>query len=137
MPKLFYIGVKAAIFVDNKCLIVKNERSDRPFWDLPGGRMEEAESVEQTLDRELREELPSLKSYRVERLLGYYPHRKNWADDRGLFFIVFKVVAEPFDVRLSGEHTDYRWVRKDELETLKDGLFAIPPHYDAILKAFD
>lgn len=53
--QLFQVGVKGLIRNDkNQILMVHNEKA---YWDLPGGRMEPGETFEDTLSRELLEEI--------------------------------------------------------------------------------
>ncbi len=48
------ISVKGIIFEDNKVWLRKNERNE---WELPGGKLEEGEQPEETIEREFLEEL--------------------------------------------------------------------------------
>ena len=60
MIKNFNIGVKAVIVQRGKALVLKEKdiRNSRvEIFDLPGGRIEDEEPAEQTLERELKEEL--------------------------------------------------------------------------------
>lgn len=50
------ISVKAIIFEDSKVWLRKNERNE---WELPGGKLEKQEQPEQTVVREIKEELDS------------------------------------------------------------------------------
>ena len=49
----FPISIKAIIIDDNKVLCLKNERNE---WDLPGGKIEFNEDIENCLIREIKEE---------------------------------------------------------------------------------
>ncbi|HZW60779.1 MAG TPA: NUDIX domain-containing protein [Candidatus Babeliales bacterium] len=60
MPSIFYVGIKGVIVNNNKVLLLKSKSKidDGQFWDLPGGRMESNETIQEALIRELIEELP-------------------------------------------------------------------------------
>ena len=45
------------IIKDNKILLIHRIREDREYWVFPGGGVEENETIEQALDREIAEEL--------------------------------------------------------------------------------
>jgi ADP-ribose pyrophosphatase YjhB (NUDIX family) len=54
---MIYIGpvsVKGIVFENDKVWLRKNEREE---WELPGGKMNQGEQPEETVVRELREEL--------------------------------------------------------------------------------
>lgn len=55
-PQNFHIAVKAVIVKDDKALVLK-EASRFSGFDLPGGKIDENESIEEALKRELYEEL--------------------------------------------------------------------------------
>ena len=86
-PRAFQVGVKGAIVSDGQVLLLKREnRWSGVFWDVPGGRMEGGEDIEETLRRELREELPSIGRIEVGELLhaARVPRRFIFSPDRDL-----------------------------------------------------
>ena len=50
----FPISIKGIVFEGGKAWLRKNERNE---WELPGGKLDEGEQPEQTVVRELEEEL--------------------------------------------------------------------------------
>ncbi len=120
VDRQFYIGVKALV-TDRRGRIlvlrkVPRKASDRwkPFWDLPGGKMQE-HSVEDTLLREIYEEI-GVRKVRVGRLIGATV--SNFKIDGGrssLLFLIYKCrVSEGSELRLSKEHDELRWVSARE-----------------------
>lgn len=53
-PYSLPISVKGIIIEDGKVWLRKNERNE---WELPGGKLDEGEQPEQTVRREMKEEL--------------------------------------------------------------------------------
>ena len=50
----FPVSIKGVLIIDDKVLLLKNERNE---WDLPGGRIEIGETPENCLIREFQEEV--------------------------------------------------------------------------------
>lgn len=57
MEKQFFFATKALIMIDDKFLAMYSMVNGKKLWDLPGGRMEFGENAEETLAREIAEEL--------------------------------------------------------------------------------
>ena len=111
--KHFNVGIKALIVRDNKVLLVKRI-DDPPYWEVPGGRIDDDEAIEQTLERELHEELPNIESYTVHGIVGAFRLHKDIKPDLSLFLVFYKVTAsftggEP---ELSEEHNEFTWATK-------------------------
>lgn len=91
-----------AIIVDTESRILLCHRTDLDMWNLPGGRVEVAESPWDAVVREVEEEVGLL--VRVDRLLGVYavPARSD---------LVFNFLCVPIGgaVRLSDEADDIQW----------------------------
>lgn len=136
MIKDCHVGVKGIIMVNDRCLVLKKMTNTGTFWDIPGGRIDDDENLETTLERELKEELPSIKNYKIDSIISAYRLSKDIADDKGLVLIFFKVIAEDFKVELSDEHCDYRWISNNDIsELLKTDTSIESGYYDALVKA--
>ncbi len=110
--KLFNVGVKALIVKNEKVLIVKHTKG---WWEVPGGRIDKNESIEEALHRELREELPNIKAIVLDEVVDARRLHKDIKEDVSLVLVFYKVEAD-FDgkPKLSHEHTDYKWATKNE-----------------------
>lgn len=126
---------KAVVFhPDKKGLFLALKRSANSFsrpndWDLAGGNVLFGETHEESLRKEIREE----SNLEVENLI---PAQVVTSYDKEkeiyYLFIGFYCKARNFEVKISDEHSEFRWVTKDEFIGLKpaqyliDLLLAIP-----------
>ncbi len=121
MPKIFHVTVKALIVVDDKVLLLKKPTDDGDFyWDAPGGRVDAHETPDQTLVRELGEELPTLADYTAGGVVHTTCVQQYAREmpDVGLYFVFVRVDAEPFELQLSDEHAGHGWFSKDQIRSL-------------------
>ncbi len=114
--KKFHIGIKALIKEDGKILVLK-DAGRYSGYDLPGGKVDEKESYEQALKRELNEEI-GLKRFKLGKLLYIFEREDYKEKGISLMLIFFEVFADKFDVKLSNEHNDYRWISKKDFKDL-------------------
>ena len=120
--KIFYVGVKGVIVRDGKVLVLRSNpdhenRGER--WEMPGGRMDDDESIEQTLNRELKEELPNITDIKVGEILGAHRLHKDIDGNKSLVLIYYKVSANfKGEPSLSEEHTEYIWADKQTITQL-------------------
>lgn len=136
MIKNFQVGVKGVVRVGDSVLVLQKGNDDSKYWNIPGGRIDDEETVEETLRRELQEELPTLTDYKIKEILSVYRLSKNIQEELGLILIFYRIEAEKFDVEFNSEHCDYKWVTKDTVsELLTSGIAIEPGYYDALIQA--
>lgn len=51
------ISARAVIFIDGKLVLIRRVRNGREYWVIPGGGVEEGETVEDAARREAKEEI--------------------------------------------------------------------------------
>ncbi len=93
----FNFRVAAVWLHEGHVLLQGDSRED--FWALPGGRVEFMEAAEETLLRELREELAMGAETRIVRLLWIVQNffREDWCGEQhelGLYFLITPTAAD-------------------------------------------
>lgn len=104
--------VTAAIIKDNdKYLICQRGADDECslLWEFPGGKLEEGETLEECIIREIKEELElDIKVQGIFTTSIYY------FDHKEIHFTVYNAVIVAGQMKLN-VHNDVRWVGLDEL----------------------
>jgi 8-oxo-dGTP diphosphatase len=100
---------------NNKILVCQREQGGRYAlkWEFPGGKLELGESVEQCLQRELREEL-SIEIHSIEHIetfAAYY-------EDGGMFNVAYCFVSGFNGEPQNNVFEQIRWVTPDELKEM-------------------
>lgn len=117
--KNFHIGIKAIIVQARKVLVVFDPRFHG--YDLPGGKIDIGEGIEEALKRELNEEL-GLKKFEMGELLHVFERTDYKEKDISLMLIFYKVKTKVSKIKLDTEHTGYKWIsKKDFIEIVKNG----------------
>lgn len=112
--KRFYVALKGAVFNNNEFLIVKRSnktRGEHGFWELPGGRMEFGETPEETLIREIHEEVGL--AIEIVKPLNTWTFFRD--ENTQLVGITYLCNLTCGDVVLSDEHIDYAWIDFEEV----------------------
>ena len=105
---------KAVIIRDDKYLIVLRSPTAKFFpkhRDFPGGKLEPGENPQEGVAREVFEET-GLR-VRVEGIVGNY--EMNLVPEYKHQFTVYETLDVQGDVKLSLEHTAFKWATKEEL----------------------
>lgn len=118
MDRFFFtVPQKAAILKGNQYLILKrthNVHTYPNYWDFPGGRLEVGEDVNKGLEREVMEET-SLKIKIIKPAFTFH----EVLNGHGVCFIVYLCEKKSGEIKLSNEHTEYKWATKEEILELK------------------
>jgi 8-oxo-dGTP diphosphatase len=136
MIKNCQVGVKGIVKVGDSVLVLKKRNPALAYWDIPGGRIEDAETLEEALRRELSEELPQLTEYTIDDVVSAYRLPFDPEGNVGLVFVFFLVRAQSRDIGVAPEHEGFEWVDEQSLPTLKESEYEIQPkHYEALTRA--
>lgn len=107
------VNVVAAVIKDENGKILITQRNLKKaqggLWEFPGGKIEQNETKENAIVREIKEELEidiQVESYLAEKVFNY-PEK-----DINLIALECKKVSG--DIKLL-EHEDYRWIDNSEL----------------------
>jgi 8-oxo-dGTP diphosphatase len=112
--KPFALSAKVLIHDDNgRCLLLKRSMSSRGNpgkWDMPGGKVDAGEGLEEGLLREVAEETGLTIS-----LLHVLGAAESETPAKKVAYLIMEGRVESGQVRLSSEHDDYSWVDRQDL----------------------
>ena len=114
--------------VEVVCAVIRNEKNEifcckrgpgrslEGYWEFPGGKVEANETHEQTIIREIKEELKS--EIQPIRYIGVSNHEYNDLDKP------FSITMYAYECKLINgeleltEHTEKKWVKEEDLTKL-------------------
>jgi len=116
MPnKIQRITIKAIIHKDNSFLLVQDHKEK---WEMPGGKVDFGESPEETLRRELKEEL-GFEDVSIKDLVDSWTFCVGSDGNEYQFVvIVYNVEVRDQDIKCSDEHRKFDWVPVDKIAYL-------------------
>ncbi|NND65233.1 MAG: NUDIX hydrolase [Gammaproteobacteria bacterium] len=96
------ISVKGIVFDNDKVWLRKNERNE---WELPGGKLDEGEQPEQTVTRELQEELGFEVDMTSIVQSHLYTIKLSEDESRGVLVVSYlcRLLGKPGDFETEGE----------------------------------
>jgi 8-oxo-dGTP diphosphatase len=84
-------------------------------WDIPGGKVEAGESVEETTKREIKEETGL--TINIGKPLFIYSN-KDQIPTRQTFQAIYQCRYSGGTITLNKEHSEYRWLNYSEISKL-------------------
>jgi 8-oxo-dGTP diphosphatase len=131
LERPYIISVYAIIRNDkNEFLLLKRSEESHTNpgkWDLPGGKLEREEILEEAIVREIWEEtgISIVPGDIAGYVLSELPEKK-------VIAIVYDGGYIITDVELSHEHTEYAWISVDKIFEMSD----LPPYFKEFFKRF-
>ena len=107
------IKVVAAILEKENKILIAKKREGKPLaglWEFPGGKIEEGETPEESLIRELMEEM-NIK-VRVNEYVGESIY--DYGDGKVISLKGFTAEIIEGDIKLT-DHDEYKWVTLEEV----------------------
>jgi 8-oxo-dGTP pyrophosphatase MutT (NUDIX family) len=113
LAKRFPVSIKGVLEVHGQFVLLKNDRDE---WELPGGKLEENETPDQGLKREMLEEL----NVRVEvtSLLNVWVYNVLGKVDVFIVTLATRPIDGDPDIRLSPEHKQVGFFSYGDIATL-------------------
>ena len=109
-----------------------HELADQPpgMWDIPGGRLDQGEDMEQGFRREIKEEI-GLSEIEITSVVDY----DIWVNPQGVpvCAIANLIKQDEGQIVLSDEHRSYAWVAENEIDNYR---FLWPQAPRMLKKAF-
>lgn len=110
------ITTAGVLVKDQKYFVAKRDTGGAigGLWEFPGGKNRWGETEEQTLMREYQEELG------LEVQVGVLIHSHDFINKGTLYHLkAYLITTKDFDQLPLSVHTSFKWVDKEELETLE------------------
>lgn len=113
-----HISTGVAIVRDGKVLLVRRSINDflGGYYELPGGGVDNRETIEEAAMREIKEETGLLTSKVITTFKGF-----DYSTDKKprVRQINLLIGVKPGEVKLSNEHDDFLWAKEEDLNDIK------------------
>ena len=123
---VFHVGLKVLMQKGGEFLFLRDETGK--IWDWPGGRIDNVEvktPLGKIIAREIKEELGSKVKYKlgppIFQFRRYFKSRDIW-----IFQTYYLAKYISGEIKLSREHTSYKWLNPKQIKTLKTNEFYGP-----------
>ncbi len=141
----FHLGVKALMRNEQRkiLLLQVNPASLRgkvtePYWDIPGGRVQRGDTIEQTVRREVTEEtgIDAVQNLQPLHIVLSNIRIPLPSGDVGLILAVYTcTIANDVKIILSNEHISWGWFAPSRAASLLT--FKYPPEFTDIVASME
>lgn len=127
LEDLFHLGIKALVRNESGDILLLKvnpaalKKATEPYWDLPGGRIQRNSTIEETLYREVEEEIGVRRISNIKPInMVLSKIRIPLADsDVGLILGIYScTIPGSSELKLSREHTEAKWFNAVEAAKL-------------------
>lgn len=118
--EIYTVGQKAILFDETtrKFLLVKDDKPGREEnWGFAGGRIDQGEEPGVAFSREIAEELGEKVEYDI---IGLVDREAVGKPENRTMMLGFLVLYRQGDIVLSAEHSEYRWLSLEEIQSGED-----------------
>lgn len=118
--KIQRVTVKAIIRKGNQVLLAEDQKGK---WEMPGGKVDFGERLEDALCRELEEELGFTRVVVKDIVNAWTFSVEADGDEYQFVVLVYEVASEDAEVKKSDEHKRHEWFSINEIDSLnmRDG----------------
>ena len=120
MEKIQKIGVTACIFHERKVLVLKRSPKEKflpGYWEMPGGKVEFGEDINEAVVREVKEE-----TNLDVRVIEPYSAFSYVSDDGNRHTVDIQYLVEPVgnidNLEITDAHEEARWIQREEINSL-------------------
>ncbi|MFA6410615.1 MAG: NUDIX domain-containing protein [Candidatus Buchananbacteria bacterium] len=125
-PETFMVSLKVLLNDKNgQTLLLKSPVSSKCFrgkYDLPGGRINDNETHSDfhlLIDREIKEEVGNIKYELRADPVSLAQYRFSCFQNRCCFYVLFEAKYLSGKIKISSEHTKYRWEKLNKTKVKK------------------
>ena len=136
-PTMF-VGLKAVVMNDeDKVLLLKrsSDNTKKDLWDIPGGRIDIGETLEDGLTREVKEET-GLDITKIGMVLNLNTFLRDIDKNSQIVRVTFFCRIQG-NIQISNEHSEYRWINPKDIGEYEVFARSVKPAVEKVERLMD